>query len=150
MAGMTRGGAGQTVVIAQPQTEILPGLDRPTAVLWLGLSLWAATNTIDNGPLRTFWEAAQGHYDSKTAGQLGGDLLSASGRGLGDASLELLLVAFFWVIAKVSDSAGSLAILLLVGLWLVWLLTHVQNVATFLGHSLPAPAQIAPVKPATK
>jgi hypothetical protein len=138
MAGMTRGSAGQPVVIAQPQTEWLPGLDRPTAVLWLGLSLVAANELAEGGPLPGVIAAAQGkptHGDPTRLTQ---------------ASLEVGLVGLFWIMARVSDSAGSLAILLLIGLWLVWLTTHVQNVAKALGHALPAPAQIPPVKPATK
>jgi hypothetical protein len=138
MAGMTRGAAGQPVVIAQPQTEILPGLDRPTAVLWLGLSLFFFNDVSQGGILPVILHTAQGKPTSQDA------------NALSRPFFELGLVGVFWLAAKVSDSAGSLAILLLIGLWLVWLLTHVQNVATFLGHSLPAPAQKSPVKPVSK
>lgn len=135
MAGLSRG-AGSPVVVAQTQSEILPGLDRPSAVLWLGLGLVAANNA---GRL------------AELGGVAGGTATGGAGEMLTGIPFELGLVGVFWVMARISDSAGSLAILLLIALWLVWLTTHVENVAKFLGQPLPAPAAIPPVtKPASK
>lgn len=133
MAALSRG-AGSPVVVAQTQSEILPGLDRPDAVLWLGLGLVAANN-------------------AGRIAEVVGVISGAAGKGakasvpdFNAGALELGLVGVFWVMARISDSAGNLAILLLIGLWLVWLTTHVQNVANWAGHALPAPAEIPPVK----
>lgn len=135
MAALSRG-AGTPVVVAQTQSEILPGLDRPSAVLWLGLGLVAANNA---GRL------------VETVGVINGANKSPSPPDLPQIAMETGLVGVFWVMARVSDSAGNLALLLLVALWLVWLTTHVSNVAQFFGQPLKAPAALPPVnKPASK
>lgn len=138
MAALSRG-AGSPVVVAQTQSEILPGLDRPSAVLWLGLGLVAANNA---GRI------------VETVGIVGGAAgkgATASPPNFQQAGLEVGLVGVFWVMARVSDSAGNLALLLLIALWLVWLTTHVSNVAKVFGQPLSAPAAISPVsKPASK
>lgn len=43
----------------------------------------------------------------------------------------VLVVALFAGVASVSDSAGALALALLIGLWVVWLLRHTDQVAGF-------------------
>lgn len=137
MPALSRG-AGTPVVVAQTQSEILPGLDRPSAVLWLGLGLVAANNA---GRIVELGGAVNGTHKISGADT---DIIAG-------IPFELGLVGVFWVMARISDSAGSLAILLLIGLWLVWLTTHVSNVASFFGQPLKAPAAIPPVtKPASK
>ena len=137
MAALSRG-AGTPVVVAQTQSELLPGLDRPTAVLWLGLGLVAANNA---GRLVELSGTVTGAHTVTGADS---DIITG-------IPFELGLVGVFWVMARISDSAGSLAVLLLIALWLVWLTTHVANVAKFFGQPLQAPAAIPPVKkPASK
>ena len=109
----------QATVIAQPQQEILPGLDRPTAVLFLGGGLWLVNNVVGGGFVYNIFATSFGRA-------------SAGASSTGDlprAALELGLVAFLYILAKISDEAGSVAILLLIALWVVWLILHVNKLS---------------------
>jgi hypothetical protein len=116
------GGArpAQVTTIAAPRTELLPGLDRPTIVFWLGASLVIATDLVDYGPIASALQVAKGQRPK-------------SGLGIRETMFELFLLGTLWLLAQTSDSAGSFAILLLVALWVVWLVLHVDTVGSLLG-----------------
>lgn len=104
--------------IAAPRTELFPGIDRPTIVFWLGLSLLVVTQVADGGPLHSALLAAQGKDVGSTS------------FGLRETFLELFVLGVLYVMAQASDEAGTLAILVLVALWLLWLLIHLGGVQT--------------------
>lgn len=109
----------QATVIAAPRTELLPGIDRPTAVFWLGAGLVIATDLIDYGPIAAAIATARGKQ-------------AKSGLGVRETLFELFLLGTLWLVSQLSDSAGTFAILLLVALWVVWLVVHTDTVGSLL------------------
>lgn len=107
-------------VVASTRTELFPGVDRPTMVLWLGLALIAASELVDYGPLRTVVDAAQGKQPRSNS------------LGFVEAGMELGLLAFLYLLALASDNSGTVAVLILVALWVAWLVRHSQQAAGFL------------------
>jgi hypothetical protein len=119
------GGArpAQPTTVAATRSEFLPGLSRPTVVFWLGLSLIIATDLVDYGPLATVFALAF-HKQPKS-----NDI------GIQETVIEMLLVGSLWLLSWASDSAGSFAILLLIALWVVWLVLHVNALSALGGQA---------------
>ena len=111
-------------VYAAPRSEIFPGIERPTIVLWLGLALILASEAADGGPIRRVISAAAG----------GGPAAVPEGakHGLAELAVEIGLVAFLYVLALASDESGTLAVLILIALWLVWIVRHPKVVISIL------------------
>ena len=110
-------------VYAQPRSELFPGVDRPTIVLWLGVALIIASELADNGPTRAILNAATGKP------------YQAQPNGLKVLLLEGGLIFFLWLLALASDTSGNFAVLLVVALWVVFILRHPNAVMGVLNLS---------------
>lgn len=127
--GGARPAPAQTVAVTR--TELFPGVDRPTMVLWLGVSLIVASELVDYGPLRAIWDVSHGKS-------------SKASMGWTETSIEIGLIAFLYVLALASDNSGTVAVLIVVALWVAWLVRHAQAVQGFLAPA--ANANAAPPK----
>ncbi len=108
---------------AAPRTEIFPGIDRPTMVLWLGVALIAASELLDYGPIASVVDAAQGKQ------------VKSNSIGVRELIVELGLVGFLYLLAMASDNSGTVAVLILVALWLMLILRHPGPVQAVLSLS---------------
>ena len=89
-------------------------------VLWLGIALIAASELADYGPLRTIWDVAHGEKPHSNS------------LGSTELAIELGLLGFLYLLALASDNSGTVAVLILVALWVAWLVRHAQVAAKFL------------------
>ena len=112
----------QPTTVAATRSEFLPGLSRPAVVFWLGLSLIIATDLVDYGPLAAVLKLSFGKQPKSNT------------VGIQETVIEMFLVGSLWLLSWASDSAGSFAILLLIALWVVWLILHVNALAEFGGQ----------------
>lgn len=115
--------------VAATRTELFPGVDRPTMVLWLGVSLIVASELVDYGPLSTVVYAAAGKQPKSNS------------LGIKELAIEVGLLVFLYLLALASDNSGSLAVLILVALWVAWLVRHAQAVTRFLAPAANAAPQ---------
>lgn len=107
---------GQQVAGGPQASYIAPGANRQGLVLGLGLSLVAFQLWNDSGWRNVFNALIGLPLDTSKGppGTIGGvDLLLQVG---------MVLLATF--IAGFGDEAGTIALILIGGLWLVWLVTH--------------------------
>lgn len=105
---------------AAPRTELFPGIDRPTMVFWLGAALIVASELVDYGPLRTVVDAARGVQPK------------SNNAGVTEMAIEIGLLVFLYLLALASDNSGTVAVLILVALWVVWITRHMNAVNRFL------------------
>lgn len=105
---------------AAPRSELFPGIDRPTMVLWLGAALIIASELVDYGPFRAVIDAAQGKP------------VKSNSLGMREMIVEIGLVGFLYLLALASDNSGTVAVLILVAVWLAWIVRHPNAVKAVL------------------
>lgn len=64
--------------------------------------------------------------------------VTAPGSGLMMTAGAFLLVIMLAGVAQISPGAGEFAVVLLLGLWMLFLVNHTALVSGFLGHFIPA------------
>jgi hypothetical protein len=116
--GGTRPAPATTV--AATRTELFPGIDRPTMVLWLAIPLLIASEIVDNGPLHNAILVAQGQKPTGGAG------------GLQQLVAKVGLIAFLYILALASDNSGTLSVLIVIALWVTWIAIHPSQVKAVL------------------
>lgn len=110
---------------AQPAPSVAPQLDRSKAILFMGAGLIVANFLADNPGLK---DALFGSEASLAQGLVSG------GDTLPDLVVQGVGIAALYVVSRISDLAGTAAILFLAALWLLFLYRHAAAVQGYLLH----------------
>ena len=137
MGGGPVGGGGQVAVIA-------PQVDRSNAVFWLGFTLILVNFALYSTPAFQTIFVAFFPGKVRAGGTQGVDATlqklfpRTTEESYLDVIVQLLMLGALVVAAKVSDAGGTMAVIFLSALWIVWGVTHAAPIVALLSTLDPS------------